>query len=294
MFGGWFYDERFMDEITNMVTISSELFEKGYRSASEVAVIADPESMYMVNKNSSLNDLLFRAQREGLSYMGAPYDFYSACDAGAIDPQPYKLFIFLDQFQRTPKMDAWIEELKSQGKTLLFLYAHNIWNDGYDLASMNESLGMVMGENPVQEDTMIFADGSRMCSGIARDCYYIEEAEVVLAHYEKSGKAACGYRKEGNSKVIFSGLGNLDEAALRKILKLAGVHQYNKDAGSVLYVSENIVGVYHRTENDVEVLLKEDAVYEDVFDKRRIYLSENGKLTVPYENNRAKLLVKRG
>jgi len=292
MLEGWFYNETFMKEITNMISISHDLFKQEYKSISEVAIIVDPESLYYVNKNSYLNTILFRNQRPNWAYMGAPYDIFSSCDIDLIDKSQYKCFIFMDQFKKNEKSDAFVNELKRLGKTLLFVYAYNLIDEKYDVQKMSEELGIRVTENPNAENTMVLNNGVESVMGHAKTCFAINEDVPTLGYYKESGKAAFGYKKEGDAVVAFSGFPNMQHEAVREILKLAGVHIYTESADAIVYVSNAVLGIYHREQKDAVIHVPEDGTYIDLFNDGKRYVSENKCIFVPYENSRGKLLKK--
>ena len=296
MFEGWFYHEDFMREITNMISISQKLFAAGCQSVSEIAVVVDSESMYYVNKNSSLNSILFNNQRAELAYIGAPYDIFSSCDVDKIDSSQYKLYIFLDQLKKDKKVDKFVHKLKDRGKMLLFVYAYNIIDEDYDVARMSRELGIRLKENPMPEDTIILSDkehtvGAFTCA--ERTCFAINDDITILGHYKNSKEAAFGYQKEGTSITGFAGLGSLTAPALRKIMDLAGVYQYTTSSDVVVYVNNVMLGVYHRKTVDAVICLPEDETFVDLYNDNKEYISQDGLLHIPYDNCRAKLLVKK-
>ena len=297
MFGGWFYDGRFMGEISNMISITERFMSVNCGNNSEIAVVADPESMYYVNKNARLNEILFRRQRGGLSEMGAPYDLFSACDLDKIDTERYKLVIFLDQFVKTDASERVISSLRKQKKTLLFLYAHNIVENGnFSVNTMNDSLGMKLYANG-EEDTVVLEDGKSWQTLWKRRCFAIEKSErlTVLARYAESRNIAYGYVKDAEgSYTAFSGLGCMNGDALRPILELARVHRYSDTADCAVYANDNMLGVYHRQERDIDLNLSEsdDGVWIDLFENTE-YRAKRNSLHVPYNGQRAKLLVRK-
>ena len=293
MWSGWFYDRALMEEIGNMISVYNRMLQKGYEPVSEVAVVIDPESLYYVNKNSGLNDMLFCRQREGLSLMGAPYDIYSSCDIPRIDISKYKLFIFADQFKKNEAVDCFVSDAKKSGKTLLFIYAYDVMDAVYDPLSMCTALGMRLIKNPVKEESIVLEDGCVSDCGMLKPCFAVEDnTAAVLGRYQNSGKTAIGYKKQGDAVTVFSGLGNLNARALKKILALAGVHTYISDERAIVYINSNIMGIYHCREEDAVIALQEDAIYTDVFNNNKKYNSKNKTLLVPYQNIRAKLLIK--
>lgn len=299
MFEGWFYHERFMKEIANMISISRKLFAAGCHSISEIAVLVDPESMYYVNKNSSLNSILLNNQRAELAYIGAPYDIFSSCDADKIDLKQYKLVIFLDQLKKNKKIDKFVSELKTAGKTLLFVYAYNIIDRDYNVSRMSRELGIRLKENPLPEDTIMLTNavqeenhiGAKACA--ERSSFAIDDNITVLGRYKNSGEAAFGYKKEDSHITAFAGLGSLTASALRKIMTLAGVYQYTTSSDAIVYVNDRMLGIYHRKTVDTVINLPQDEIYVDIYNGDKEYSSYNGRLNIPYDNCRAKFLVKK-
>ncbi len=293
MFEGWFYNETLMNEITEMIRASKLLLSAGYRSVSEIAIIADPESMYFVNKNSGMNTILFGKQRGELSLIGAPYDIFSSCDVANMDTAQYKLFIFLDQFKANPAVDAFIAALKAAGKSLLFIYAYNILDAEYNTAQMSRALGFNVTKNPCHEDTICLCSGSSWKVCAPRPCFAVTEDITVLGRYQNSKKAAFGYKKEKNGLIAFSGLGTVSYTALTLLLKEAGVHQYTASGDAVIYANHAMLGIYHILESDTNLLLPHDDVFVDLFNGGQEYSSKGCRLVVPYARQRAKLLIKK-
>lgn len=293
MFSGWFYDDTLMEEIRNMISIYERLIDVNCKPVSEVAFVIDPESFYYANKMSGLNNMLLYYQRAGLSFMGAPYDMYSVCDIEKLDMEQYKLIIFASQFQQNEAVDKFVKRACDCGKTLLFMYAHNVIKNGvFSVATMSESLGMQICENPAREQCMLLDDGYVMDSGNLKRCYAIsDEGTNVIGHYQQSGQPAIGWKQIGNGKIIFSGLGNLDARILKEVLALADVHQYLNDENAIVYANSSVLGLYHRTEEPVKVTLVRDAEYVDVLNRNKKYQSKDKCLIVPYDDERAKLLI---
>ena len=229
--------------------------------------------------------------------MGAPYDLVSACDLERLCEKEYKLIIFLDQFLKTEKSGKVIEKLRRQKKTLLFLYACDITDKSgnFDISLMNNSLGMTLFKNSQEEDTIVLNGNKTSKTKWKFDCFAIKEREniTVLGRYEESGKAAYGYMENDGAVTAFSGLGMLNGDALAPVLKLAGVHRYAENADVAVYPSSAVLGVYHRQEKDACIYVNEsDSVFTDLFSNNE-YISKDGKLFLPYGNNRAKLLMKK-
>lgn len=297
MFGGWFYDNRFMDEISNMVSITNRLFEKGYSNTSEICFIADPESMYHVNKTSKLNEMLLMLQRQGLSQIGAPYDLYTACDIESIDYSKYKFIIFADSFKITESQRRVIEKLQSEKKALLFIYGADCVDENgeINLEKSNDLLDMKLCVNPSEEQEIFTDTQSFSCFSQSFSCFAIDEDPkiTVVARYKNSSKTAIGYTKnEVGTITAFSGLGNLDGYILREFARLSGVHLYGNDDNNALYISHDFIGVYHKKDCDCFITLRdnEHTSWTDLFENKQ-YTAKDNVLHIPYDGIRAKLLI---
>lgn len=289
MFGGWWYHPRFMSEIQKMITISNKLNNRVFYSVSEIAVIADPESMYYVNKNSGLNNLVLSEQRFDLSCMGAPYDLYSACDMSTINIENYSLFIFLSSFKENEILEAFIELLKKKKKTMLFSFACSVTGKQFNTSNMSRLLGFSISANPYPEDTVIMENKECSCSR-AMNCFMISDDIEPLGYYKNSGACAVGYQTKDYT-VAFCGLATIKEPVLRAIIHRTGIHTYTDNSDNLVYINSVGIGIYHRTEKDAVINVREDAVFLDVFENKE-YRSENCLLYVAYDGVRAKLLVR--
>lgn len=291
MFEGWWYHPRFMDEIKKMISISNSLSDREFYSVSEIAVIADPESMYYVNKNSHLNDLALGEQRFDLSCMGAPYDLYSACDMPYINTEKYRLFIFLSSFKGNEMLEAFVEHLKNKKKAMLFSFACNITGKQLDTSGMSKLLGFSVSANVCPEDTVVLGPVECSCSQ-AVNCFQISGDIETLGHYKQSGACAVGYKAKDYT-IAFSGLATIKEPILRTMIHMAGIHTYTDSSDNLVYVNSVGIGIYHRTEKDAIINVREDAEFIDVFENKE-YRSTNCRLPVAYDGIRAKLLIRKG
>lgn len=292
MFEGWFYDKRLMGEIGNMISIYNHVLEQGLKSVSEIAFVVDPESLLYVNKYSWISSDII-AQRHGLCFMGAPYDIYSSCDIGRIDKEKYKLIIFADQFKKDVAVEQFVAAAKKAGKTLVFLYAYNVVDEEYRCLDMCDSLGIHVEENPKKEKRMLFDNGCIVECCAEQTCFAVaDDTAEVWARYENSAKPAMAVRKEDRATIIYAGFANLSGSVLQKILSLAGVHRYLSGEDAVVYVNDRMLGIYHCNEDDVTVTLCEEAEYVDVFNGNKKYISKDKMIVIPYENVRAKLLLR--
>ena len=158
-----------------------------------------------------------------------------------------------------------------------------------------KTLGLDIGTTTVS--AVVLEDGKSWQTLWKRRCFAIEKSErlTVLARYAESRNIAYGYVKDAEgSYTAFSGLGCMNGDALRPILELAGVHRYSDTADCAVYANDNMLGVYHRQERDIDLNLSEsdDGVWIDLFENTE-YRAKRNSLHVPYNGQRAKLLVRK-
>ena len=77
---------------------------------------------FLPHQNKSLTGDLMSFQRTRLAKLGAPVDYLLAEDLGRVADRPYKLWIFLNQFDTTPEFDAALKKIQSRNVTCLFIY----------------------------------------------------------------------------------------------------------------------------------------------------------------------------
>lgn len=147
LFGRWYESEAILSAIAHMRQLWESYSTIPVTSAAEIAVFADPESMYYVDGNSPRISEFLSRQRAGLSRLGAPYDIYSATDLPRVDLSVYKLVIFPNLFVIDGERKRWLRELVcTNGRTVLWVYAPGIITDGrYDESHVEEWTGVPFG-----------------------------------------------------------------------------------------------------------------------------------------------------
>ncbi len=304
MFEGWYYDDEVMDEIRKCGEYAKMLAEIPNKNVSEIAVIADPESLYYVNKSSYINCEVLDKQRAELSKIGAPYDLYSLCSLETVDFSPYKMVIFLSQFKADEKITKLInEKIKKDGKTVVWLYAPHYVSDELSLDGIREVTEMNIQPTKLAE-TVIRCGELIYGFSIPKDeMFYVKvegddgftttEPNIdVLGRYQISFNPALVRKNCGNYFSVFSGSGYVTGDVFRMIAKDAGVHIYSNDSLNTVYVREGMIGVYHRKQQDAQIRVVLDGQYKDLY-TGTIYTSVDKVINLPYtEKTMAKLLIK--
>lgn len=294
MFATWLHDEGMMKEVSRLVNISSDMFQKPAYSASEIAVFYSCESMYFVNKECDVNSFTLLNARDGLARIGAPVDHFSIRDMKNLDLSQYKLCIFPNAYSLQEDERALIhEKLMNGDHTLLWITAPDCISDqGFDQQRTEMLVGMHLEE--VGEDETVY-----LCSGTQNGLYAhplhptfaVADAQAeTLGVYQNSGKAALAVRRMDGYNSVFSGLGNLSGAALREIAKRAGVHLY-AEAGVPVYVNNLITGIYWPKTDDLTITLREPGDYRDLLSGKQ-YHTDDGKIVVNTQHSSAICLIK--
>ena len=126
MWGGWYADETYMDEMRAFIEISRNATEKDMGSVSEIAVFVD-EKCYKYGKGNNLAYVV----RESLGLMGTPYDCYLASDFHRVKER-YKAYVVIDPY-RTDLIDSIIADADARGVPCLVISPERMGIDALEL-----------------------------------------------------------------------------------------------------------------------------------------------------------------
>lgn len=293
MFEGWFYDERLMKAIKDMVSIGNAMAKEEQYSVSEIAVFAEgAPSMYYVGQNCGLNNEFLNEQLDGLARMGAPYDIYCIDDLETVGTE-YKLYIFLNQYNISKERRDTIAQLEKSGKNILWVYASGyVTQSGNTAAGISETVGINVHEKQERDENVVLGEREQkpLSDKISPYFYIDDDNAVEVAKYYSSGKSALAYRETPSAKVFYSGFGNLSAEILRRIAKLSGVHIYNYGTDPI-YINSKMIGVYSDTDGDITINLKEDGIFKEMFEGSSVR-SEDKKIVIKARRGEPKMFVK--
>ena len=292
MLEGWFYDDKLMEMIGELVEKSKKLLPIPKKSNSEVAVFVSSESLYYANKCSRINSELIVRQRGALARMGCPYDIYSLNDVDRIDPNAYKLYIFLDAYFLTESQRAFINgKLKANGRTLFFVNACDYIDDTeISKERFEDMLGMRVERLEKDENTINAYDSRYGFTAPKTPTWFVSDAGAeILGRYSISRKCGLARKSFGDHTVYFSGVGNVSHEVLRRIARDCGIHIYTEN-GVAVYINSALVGVYNTANEFTEVNLGIDGEFEEFF-SGKLYRTQNGKVTLPTGENPAQMLI---
>ena len=292
MLEGWYYDDGLMDEIEKLVKHSASVVAKPQDSAAENCVFAGTEALYYVNKLCGINRECIGAQRGPLSRIGAPYDLFSMRDLQRVDLERYKLVIFLDAFTLTEEERTYINTtVKNGGRSVLFVGPCDYISDtDVSCRRMSDLCEMEIGLLSKDEAT-VRAFNSVYGYEAAKNPtpYVLENSARVLGRFADSRACALAVKERDRYKVFYSALGNLSDAVLRNIAKMAGVHIYVEE-GVFTYINDTVAGVYNTSAVTTEITLKTDGAYTELF-SGKVYKTENKKILLPTDECPAQMLV---
>ncbi len=287
MFEGWFYSDGMMGEVKKMIQIGERLQDVKCESVSEIAVFANGEALYGVNKCSKINNKLLCSQRSGLSYMGAPYDVFDTADITKINLDKYKMLVFLDALEISDEVKNFINcVVKKSGKTVLWLYAPAFANDGDGYKNMSDITGIEIVKYDGESTKAVYGNNVYGFDVRYDDMFTSNDGEA-LALFENSSVPALVRKNCGGFVSVYSAVGNIPADVLRDVAREAGVFIYS-DTSDIAYVNSGIISVCSHTDGEVKINMPYDCTLEEQFDSGEIKVSE-GKFTLNMRRGEVKM-----
>ena len=236
MFGGWFDSPEIMAEISHMNTLAERYADTGPDKAAEVALFADAQSMYYVNGDSTLGDMVLAQLQFALFKTGVPWRCYSLPDLSHVDLSQFKVIILPNLFVLTPEKRRLLEDtVLRDGKTVVSLFAPGIITDEkYDVGNIEKFTGV-----PVKR----------------------------LSEAGEDQKAVYAKREGWNS--VFLPCPQVTPDLLRSVFRKAGVHIYNT-SGETFYANEDFVAIHSRMGGEQTIYLPRLCRVTEVFENRTI------------------------
>ena len=292
MFDGWFRSNGMMSAVHNMLDISDYLGKTETERVSEIAVFAEGESLYRVRKKSNIASVCLSDIRRTLAECGAPYDIYSISDIFLPQMQKYKLYIFVDQYDLSDEVKKHINEnIKKQGKTVLWLYAPDFANKGnLSIDNISKTIGFKVKSSEAPYGKMVLND-EKFSFPIPAPYFAVDDDSATALCRFEDGSVASAYKTVDGITSVYVATCNLPSELLRTIAKLANVFVYSENNKVYVYPNSQVIGVYNATENDTEIHLAEDGEYVNLIDNTK-YTCKNGVLKLPHKDINAFLLKK--
>ena len=215
MWGGWYKTTESQALIKRLKEVSDVYVKDRSPSVAEAILIADPQSAYGVNEKMPHASAMAHGFRDKLSRAGAPFDVYSFNDLSSIDLSRYKVVFLPATLLISPERAEMLKNVVlKDNRTVVWVYAPGI-SDGKSL------------------------DPAR------------------VKHWTGSE-----YRTEGPATVAMDGWTSvyafeyktLTPAAMREIMRRAGVHLYVEGADPV-YANQRLLAIHCKEGGEKKIAL---------------------------------------
>lgn len=143
MWGGVFKTPETMRVVAQGKKLWDDFGAKPWKSAAEVALVADPQSARYLNDRNNAVPEIYQNTRNKLNRLGAPFEVFSFNDLPHADLSRFKMIVFPGLFEITPAKREILEKSVFQdGRTVFFAYAPGI-SDGktLDVARVKDLTG---------------------------------------------------------------------------------------------------------------------------------------------------------
>lgn len=219
--------------------------------ASEVAIIADLESVYYHRISTTYIDLMFDCNCNELTHSGTPFDVLYLNDLENPKVRDYKVYVIANLFYLTPEKKAIIEKLRKAGKNIVWLYAPGYLNaDGHDVKNIKDLTGFSVFEqvSPRGGRAFLLSEEEMMPDSditMGPNFLFDDKQAKMLAYkslYDKY-EPCFASRKEGDAMEYYSTMGFLSRTAWKDIFRECGVHNYEASGKPVIWASESFISI---------------------------------------------------
>lgn len=266
-----FFEENF-DKISAFTSAKEAICRCKKQQSSQTCVLVSSEGMFCVNKQSGLNNYLFTDVIKSLSKLCAPVDVFSFADRDKINLDAYKLIVFVDLFKLSKEEREQVELLKSNGRTLLWLYAPDYY--GNNLAKLQTLTDMSIIRLIGDENSVNTHLGDICFAELPEPRFFVEDSDVMpLGVYPNTEKTAIGLKKFSSYASCYSATGSINGAVLNDIARIAQVDLYS--IGKVAVFTDGaFLGAYSYEDTSISL---EDKTYVDLLSGDKL-VAKDGKL----------------
>lgn len=272
MCGGYFKSPGIMSDIAKLYRAAEKLSANPAPFApSEMILVADENNFYhtteQLNIHNGPNYRTIRKTQRALMRAGLQYDFYYFNDLMANRTGDHKLYVFMNLFYLNDQQRKFINSLKRDGKTLVFLYAPGYLSDrGVSVKDMSELTGINIESSDVRMKNSVFCSSpltkniAGLPAGIGNnmsgESFCIRDKKAIpLMHYTQSKEVSGAYRDFGTHKVFyFAAPSPFTPEFLQQLAKFAGVHVFNQTPGDMFVQRRNDLAVLHGVEGNENIL----------------------------------------
>lgn len=291
MGGGWYDDPRILADIGAMNRIAEASLAWDRSPADEIAVVVDDRSLHLMQVANRLSRPLLLEQLPELGRLGAPVGFYALGDLERLAPR--KMYVFLNAFAPTAAERRAIDQLKGQGRVLVWLYAPGAYREGrLDLTGMEELTGLhiAMDRRPTRLEVKTDS-GAYGANFDVAPVFFADDPSATVLGRLADGRAGLVRRENAGWTTIYSAAPKLPAALLRDLARRAGVHCYLRDPQphDVIYANRSLVALCVSEPGPRSVVLPRDCDVFDLFDGGKPVAAAAREFTVTVARKQTKL-----
>lgn len=309
---GWYEDNLIKKMFKQM--LHTRLNSKKSFSVSQVALVTDLESVkyhtYSDKTIPTLNKSLLDNTVLSLGNCSVPFDTVWMQDITKKALPDYKVYIFCNILKFTKERAQIIENLRKQGKTLIWLYAPGmIKDDEISLSSVKEltkfKVKMLSSRKDLQTIVApgVLPDINKVYPIKARHRYNIKDVPVIVLddlEAQVLGKAklddkeypTLGLKKHGKGFSVIHTVPRIDKVLLSSLLKKTGVHFYLNDVNvnDVVFANTRFLAIHTANGGKRIVQLPNKAIVQQLYpDNKVISKSPVNSFTVVLPENSTSL-----
>jgi hypothetical protein len=285
---GGFTDDTLLKDAAIMKKIYNKQIDYPAGPRAEIAVIFNVEQAYYTDAYAPANSLHACISNQLIPKMqqiGAPYDIYAQSDLKELVDKKwykhYKLIWFVNSFHISPETRKLIERLKSDNRTLAFVYAPGYQgNAGENTECSVKGIEEIIGMKGIKIEPRkalfgaFFGNNPYFSNEVPRryDCYawngghalkyygnelgpifYLDNkkrnkwttiASLRLDKKLNPDKTAVALKKFKDYSILYSVIPDLPTPFLRNVARLSGVHLFSSKPYILTYANRNIVAVH--------------------------------------------------
>lgn len=251
-------------EFARLSAIGKDAVARDRSSIAQIAFVCSEDTPM---RQASMNGELMRFELESIHGLlidlctrqwglaGIPFDTYELHDLAnpAFPGDQYKLIIFVNCADISPRAAAGVKRWQNNGRTLLWTYAAGVYHGRrIDPAAAEPVTGMRLGwRNQRQNIHLTLRAGHPLCRGGARldfgtegsagPVFFADDPHAEhLGTLRDGGETAFALRRHPGWNSLYLALPNFGPALLRNIARFAGVHIWSA-SDDVVYANRSMV-----------------------------------------------------
>ncbi len=258
MCGGWFHDPAIMSGIAEAMRAFQRDLQVDEMPAADLAVIVSEESNDTIapKAGGTYRYIGILSQIEELNAAGVPYRLYLQSDLGRAKLPPHKAYLFLNAYRLTDVQRRAIDELKRDGRLLVFVHAPGVVGaadparairavTGFGCARIPGSTRLLSEPVPHGEGPPDLKGASvNLSSPLAGTAFEVDDIDAVpLAWYAGTMRVCTATRDFGKWKSAFVGCPAFTAEFVARLADWAGCWRA-AEPGDAVYASDRFLTIH--------------------------------------------------